>query len=64
MQRHHVHLSAERRTALAVGGRRGKPVLLEVDAAAMRAEAIPFYRAENGVWLVDAVPPHFLRKPG
>lgn len=61
MERHHVHLSADEATARKVGGRRGVAVLLVVDAAAMHAAGIPFYRSENGVWLVDAVAPAYLR---
>lgn len=60
MRRHHVHLSADKETARRVGARHGVPVVLVVDAARMHAEGIPFYRSENGVWLVDAVPARFL----
>lgn len=35
MNRHDVHLSATVEVAALVGGRRGKPVVLEVDSAAM-----------------------------
>jgi putative RNA 2'-phosphotransferase len=48
-------------TAVKVGARHGKPVVLTVDAAAMRAAGVPFYRSANGVWLVEHVPPRFLR---
>lgn len=58
--RHHVHLSADVETATAVGARRGKPVVLVVDAAALAADGTPFYRSANGVWLVKAVPPRYL----
>jgi putative RNA 2'-phosphotransferase len=61
MARHHVHLSPDVRTATAVGGRRGKPVIFTVDAAAMHQAGYLFYRSANGVWLVDSVPPEFLR---
>jgi putative RNA 2'-phosphotransferase len=61
MRRHHVHLSSERETATRVGARHGRPVVLEVDAARMWAAGITFYRSDNGVWLVDHVPPRFLR---
>ncbi len=61
MQRHHVHLSADEATALKVGGRRGAAVLLVIDAAAMHAAGIVFYRSDNGVWLVDEVAPAYLR---
>ena len=61
MARHHVHLSPDVATAHAVGARRGRPAILEVDAAAMDREGTPFYRSGNGVWLVDHVPPTRLR---
>lgn len=60
MARHHVHLSAETATARAVGGRRGKPVVLMVDAARMHADGHVFYLSANGVWLTDRVPPEYL----
>ncbi|MGY2083620.1 RNA 2'-phosphotransferase [Blastococcus sp. SYSU DS0539] len=59
-RRHAVHLSADVATARAVGGRRGRPVVLRVDAGAMAAGGAVFSRSANGVWLVDAVPPRFL----
>ncbi|CAL9482812.1 putative RNA 2'-phosphotransferase [Streptomyces sp. enrichment culture] len=64
MARHHVHLSPDRETATRVGARRGRPVVIGVDAAAMRAAGHVFRISANGVWLVDAVPPQFLRLPG
>lgn len=59
-QRHHVHLSSDVDTARKVGARHGRPAVLRVDAAAMRAEGVQFFRADNGVWLVDHVPPRYL----
>ncbi|MFJ8210068.1 RNA 2'-phosphotransferase [Streptomyces sp. NPDC096033] len=61
MGRHHVHLSPDRETATRVGARRGRPVVLSVDAGAMRAAGHVFRVSANGVWLADAVPPEFLR---
>jgi putative RNA 2'-phosphotransferase len=61
MSRHHVHLSLDVPTALAVGGRHGRPMVFAVDAAAMVRDGHEFFRSDNGVWLVDAVPPQFLR---
>jgi putative RNA 2'-phosphotransferase len=61
MARHHVHLSPDTGTALKVGGRHGKPVVLVVDALRMRADGHVFFRSANGVWLVAAVPPQYLR---
>ena len=62
MQRHHVHLSADEATARRVGQRRGQPVILAVDAAAMARQGIVFYESGNGVWLVEQVAPEFLRE--
>ncbi|WP_455358418.1 RNA 2'-phosphotransferase [Streptomyces sp. SYSU K21746] len=64
MNRHHVHLSPDRETATRVGARRGRPVVLAVDADAMHRAGHVFRVSANGVWLADAVPPEFLRFPG
>lgn len=60
MRRHDVHLSATIETASKVGARRGAPVVLRVDAAAMVAAGYQFRVSANGVWLVDHVPPRYL----
>ncbi len=60
MRRHHVHLSPDEETARVVGGRRGRPVVLAVDAGEMHREGWVFYRSGNGVWLVDNVPLRYL----
>jgi putative RNA 2'-phosphotransferase len=60
-QRHHVHLSADIETAIAVGARRGRAIIIEVDAAALAATGETFLLSGNGVWLVAQVPPAFLR---
>ena len=62
--RTHVHLSPDRETARKVGQRRGRPVILEIDAAGMVAEDFTFRRSANGVWLTDWVPARFLTFPG
>ncbi|WP_158842989.1 RNA 2'-phosphotransferase [Saccharothrix deserti] len=62
MLRHDVHLSASVETAVRVGSRRGKPVVLVVDAAAMSADGHEFRVSANGVWLAAAVPPNYLRE--
>ncbi len=61
MARHHVHLSPDTTTAAKVGSRRGRLVVMAADAAAMHAAGHVFFRSANGVWLVDAVPPEYLR---
>jgi putative RNA 2'-phosphotransferase len=60
MRRHHVHLSTDVAAATAVGGRRGIPVVLEVDAHRMHVDGHRFWVSDNGVWLALAVPPKFL----
>ena len=56
-KRHHVHLSKDVETARKVGARRGKPVILKVDAGRMHRDGHTFFLSANGVWLTDAVPP-------
>ncbi len=60
-QRHHVHLSADIETASKVGERRGKPVILIINALEMHEAGHVFHRSENGVWLVDHAPAGFIR---
>ncbi|MCE7993616.1 MAG: RNA 2'-phosphotransferase [Roseivirga sp.] len=62
-QRHHVHLSADQETALKVGGRHGKPVILTISAMNMYQSGIKFYQSENGVWLTDHVAVQFISFP-
>lgn len=54
--RHHVHLTESKDTAISVGSRYGKPVLLEIDALAMWRDGAKFFLSDNNVWLTDAVP--------
>lgn len=61
--RQHVHLSADRDTALKVGSRHGRPVVLQVRAGEMHTRGIAFFRADNGVWLTDAVAVEFIEWP-
>lgn len=58
--RHHVHLTDNPETALAVGKRYGQPVLLTVDALGLSQAGAKFYQADNGVWLVESVPATYL----
>jgi putative RNA 2'-phosphotransferase len=63
-RRTHVHLSLDEETAVAVGRRHGRPVVLRVLAGRMHAAGHAFYRSDNGVWLTDAVPPGHIDFPG
>lgn len=58
--RHYVHLSADQKTAILVGQRHGKPIVLKVKALMMHHHGFKFYLAENGVWLTPKVPAQFL----
>ncbi|MEU5870598.1 RNA 2'-phosphotransferase [Glycomyces sp. NPDC047369] len=63
MARHDVHLSPDYATAVRVGSRRGRPVVLVVDAAGMAAQGHVFFRSDNGVWLTESVPPWAIAFP-
>ncbi len=56
----YVHLSKDEETAIKVGARHGKPIVLKVQAGEMRKAGYVFYRSENGVWLTKAVPVRYL----
>lgn len=62
--RQHVHLSRDHQTAISVGQRHGRPVVLWVDAAGLAAAGHEFFLSENGVWLTGPVPPAFLSQDG
>ncbi|QDG50043.1 RNA 2'-phosphotransferase [Persicimonas caeni] len=60
-ERHHVHLSHDIKTAMQVGNRRGKPVILVIEAREMWDDGHEFFCTPNDVWLVESVPPEYLR---
>jgi putative RNA 2'-phosphotransferase len=61
-KRHHVHLSKDVETATKVGARRGKPVILKIDAGGMHRDGHTLFLSTNGVWLTDSVPPSYMSK--
>lgn len=64
-RRTHVHLSADEATAVNVGRRHGRPVVLRIASGEMHRAGHAFFRSDNGVWLTDAVPPgHIVFPPG
>jgi len=63
MQRHKVHLSADTDTAKVVAARRGKPIILIIDALKMHREGYEFFQSDNGVWLTDFVPSKYIQFP-
>lgn len=60
--RHYVHLSEDEQTAIQVGRRHGKPVLLTVNASKMHRMGAKFYQAGNQLWLTEHVGPEFLTR--
>lgn len=60
MKRHHVHLSPDKETAVNVGQRHGKPLVLKISTKEMYDNGFKFYQTENNVWLVDVVPVQYI----
>lgn len=60
--RTHVHLSQNYDTAISVGSRYGKPVILKIDTKKMSEDGYIFYLSENNVWLTDSVPVKYITK--
>jgi putative RNA 2'-phosphotransferase len=58
--RNHVHLSKDVQTAIKVGSRHGKPVVLVIDTAKMKKDGYSFFLSQNKIWLINAVPPEYL----
>lgn len=59
--RQHVHLSIDKETAIKVGKRHGKPVVLLVQSRQMNQRGLHFYLSDNRVWLTGHVPPQYLK---
>ena len=59
--RHHVHLSVDIPTAIAVGKRHGKPKAFIISAQQMQKDGYTFYVSQNNVWLTDHVPVKYLK---
>ncbi|OHT15129.1 putative RNA 2'-phosphotransferase [Tritrichomonas foetus] len=59
--RNYVHLSIDVQTAMNVGRRHGKPVVLEIDTQSMKNDGMLFYLAENGVWLSNDIDIKYLK---
>lgn len=59
--RNHVHLSEDEATAVKVARRRGKPIVLIIEAARMDNLGHKFFLSANGVWLTEEVPTAFIQ---
>lgn len=60
MKRQYVHLTTDAALAAQIGRRHGEPCVLIVDAGKAHENGIEFYRANQGFWLVTALPQQFL----
>lgn len=65
MTREAVHLSESYDTALMIGsrhasGNESKTTVLRIDTKKMIEDGYQFYKSEDGVWLVDSVPPKYI----
>ncbi|MFO7914210.1 MAG: RNA 2'-phosphotransferase [Candidatus Krumholzibacteriales bacterium] len=59
--RQYVHLSSDPETAMEVGRRHGKVILLEVDSASMYRDGMKFCHPAEKIWLTDGVQPGYIR---
>lgn len=55
MSRLYVHMSKDLETAIKVGTRHGRCVVLEINTKKMFDDGIKFYISENGVWLTKYI---------
>ena len=62
-KRHHVHLHEDESLAASVGQRRGRPVVLKINAQQMAADGHDFFVTPNNVWLTHTVPPQYIEFP-
>lgn len=62
MKRHHVHLSSNIDIAKKVANRRkGKNIILKIEAMRMHADGYKIYISDNGVYLIDEVPAKYIK---
>lgn len=62
MGRLYVHLSKDVETAVNVGKRHGKNVVLKIHSGDMYRDGQAFYLSENGVWLTKKVVPEYFER--
>jgi putative RNA 2'-phosphotransferase len=56
-----IHLSSDIETAIKVGSRHGKPIVLVIDTGGMVRDGYSFYISNNGVWLTKEVPVKYIK---
>lgn len=60
MRRQYVHISPDFETAVSVGKRHGKPVVLAIRAREFVADGHDLFRSANGVWQATFVPVRYI----
>jgi putative RNA 2'-phosphotransferase len=55
--------SENRETAIEVGRRYGRPVVLTIASERMNKDGHLFFRSANGVWLTEHVPLNYITFP-
>lgn len=60
MSRQFAHISPDYTTAVKVGSRHGKPVVLKIRARDFKNNGNELYRSSNGVWQAKEVPREYL----
>jgi putative RNA 2'-phosphotransferase len=61
MNRHAVHLSEHKTTAIEVGKRHGSPIIFVIESEKMYNDGIKFYKSTNNVWLTDFVDKKYIK---
>lgn len=59
MNRHHVHLSDNLKTASEVGKRHGDLYIFKIDTQSMIKDGLEFYISDNNVWLCNKIDPKY-----
>jgi putative RNA 2'-phosphotransferase len=62
-ERTHVHLSPDEDSAMEVGQRHGKPIVLIIRAKNMHEDGFKLYYSDSGLWLTEKVPPEYIIFP-
>jgi len=61
--RNYVHLSVDEETALEVGARHGKPIVLNVNTGQMARDGFTFFKTADDTWLTEKVPKKYVDFP-
>jgi len=62
MTRLYVHMTDDIEAAISAGMRKGVPIVFRINAGLMNDMGHTFYQSDDGVWLVEYVPPEYLMR--